>query len=108
MRINDRILEQQNRPINEIKELQSADSQSTITRHINQQTISSEDRNGFDHLPPGYDQKVIGVIIYFLFFANLFFNIDMGILPAGSIRIKNELKLSNSQYGLLGSVVYFG
>lgn len=75
---------------------------------MNQKSVSSEERDGFDHLPPGYDHKVIGIIIYFLFFANLFFNIDMGILPAGSIKIKRELKLSNSQYGMLGSVVYFG
>ena len=59
-------------------------------------------------MPPGYDPKVIGIIIYALFFANLFFNIDMGILPAGSIKIKKELDLTNSQYGMLGSVVYFG
>ena len=70
--------------------------------------MGSDELDGFEHLPPEYDHKVIALIIYFLFFANLFFNIDMGILPAGSIKIKKELKLNNSQYGVLGSVVYFG
>jgi predicted MFS family arabinose efflux permease len=75
---------------------------------MNQRSVSSEERTGFDHLPPGYSPRIVGIIIYCLFFANLFFNIDMGILPAGSIKIKGELKMSNSQYGVLGSVVYFG
>jgi hypothetical protein len=32
----------------------------------------------------------------------------MGILPAGSTKIKNELNIENSQFGALGSVVYLG
>ena len=32
----------------------------------------------------------------------------MGILPAGSQVIKKELKLNNTEFGTLGSVVYFG
>jgi hypothetical protein len=32
----------------------------------------------------------------------------MGILPAGSTRIKEEIGLDNSKFGALGSVVYFG
>ena len=43
-----------------------------------------------------------------LFLANMFFNIDMGILPAGSIKIKEDLVIDNSQFGTLGSVAYFG
>jgi len=42
------------------------------------------------------------------FFANLFVNIDMGILPAGSVKIKGELNIENTRFGFLGSVVYFG
>ena len=42
------------------------------------------------------------------FFANLFVNIDMGILPAGSLKIKAELEIENTRFGFLGSVVYFG
>lgn len=32
----------------------------------------------------------------------------MGILPAGSVPIKEELKIENSKFGALGSVVYLG
>ena len=32
----------------------------------------------------------------------------MGILPAGSTKIKYELNIENSQFGTLGSVVYLG
>jgi len=32
----------------------------------------------------------------------------MGILPAGSLKIKEELGLNNKEFGALGSVVYFG
>ncbi len=44
-------------------------------------------------------------IFYFLmvqFFANLFVNIDMGILPAGSIKIKAELNIENTKIRSLG------
>ena len=32
----------------------------------------------------------------------------MGILPAGSTKIKEELDVENAKFGLLGSVVYLG
>ena len=32
----------------------------------------------------------------------------MGILPAGSTKIKAELDIENAKFGLLGSVVYLG
>lgn len=60
------------------------------------------------HLPPGFDPKIIKLCVYVQFFANLFVNVDMGILPAGSIKIKEELGMHNSEFGVLGSVVYFG
>ena len=60
------------------------------------------------HLPEEYNLTVVKLTLYCIFFANLFLNIDMGILPAGSTVIKDELKMNNSQYGTLGSVVYFG
>lgn len=40
--------------------------------------------------------------------ANYFINIDMGILPAGSTVIKNELGIENAKFGALGSMVYLG
>ena len=35
-------------------------------------------------------------------------NIDTGILPAGSVVIKNELSIADGPYGALGSMVYIG
>ena len=35
-------------------------------------------------------------------------NIDMGIMAAGTVSIKNDLNLKKTEYGSLGSVVYFG
>ena len=60
------------------------------------------------HLPADYEASAIRLVLLVVFLANLFVNIDMGILPAGSTRIKRDLKLNHSQYGTLGSVVYFG
>jgi hypothetical protein len=39
---------------------------------------------------------------------NLLNNIDHGVLPAGSILIKNDLALNNLQYGTIGSAVFAG
>jgi len=39
---------------------------------------------------------------------NLFINIDNGILPAGSLVIKEELNIGNEKFGTLGSFVYLG
>ena len=47
-------------------------------------------------------------MVYCLFFSNLFLNLDIGILPAGSIDIKHEMGLSNTGFGSLGSVTYLG
>ena len=43
-----------------------------------------------------------------VFFANLFVNIDHGVMPAGSIVIRDDLGETNSEYGLLGSIVFAG
>ena len=42
------------------------------------------------------------------FSANLFVNIDMGILPACTVIIMKELQLDKTWFGFLGSVVYLG
>ena len=51
---------------------------------------------------------VIKIFVMVQFFANLFVNIDMGILPAGSTVIKKELNIDNIWFGFLGSIVYLG
>ncbi len=43
-----------------------------------------------------------------IFMVNLLINIDHGVVPAATTRLKDDLKINNSQLGLLGSVVYFG
>ncbi len=39
---------------------------------------------------------------------NMLNNIDHGVLPAGSITIKQDLGMDNLQYGLIGSAVFAG
>jgi hypothetical protein len=34
--------------------------------------------------------------------------LDMGILPAGAIKIQAELKMKDAEWGTVGAVVYFG
>ena len=60
------------------------------------------------HLPSDIDPKDVLAFVFIQFFINLFINIDMGILPAGSTVIKAELGIENAKFGLLGSVVYLG
>ena len=48
------------------------------------------------HLPEDYDPKAVQLVLLVVFLANLFVNIDMGILPAGSTPIKKDLKLNHS------------
>jgi hypothetical protein len=60
------------------------------------------------HLPPGFSPKIIKLFLCVQFAANLFVNVDMGILPACTVKIKEELNLDNTWFGFLGSVVYGG
>ena len=59
------------------------------------------------HLPPGYSPFMVSITLYCIFFVNLFMNIDMGIMAAGTSSIQPHFGLSNAKYGSLGSVVYF-
>ena len=43
-----------------------------------------------------------------IFFMNLIINIDHGVMPAGAIVIKEYIDVSNTEYGLLGSIVFAG
>lgn len=60
------------------------------------------------HLPDDINPKIVTLFVVTQFFINLFVNIDMGILPAGSTKIKEELGIENTQFGFLGSIVYLG
>lgn len=48
------------------------------------------------YLPPDIDRGVVFKFVVLQFFAYFFINIDMGILPAGSTVIKEELGIHNS------------
>lgn len=43
-----------------------------------------------------------------IFFSNLLINLDHGILAACTTELRDDLKLTNMQIGVLGSLVYFG
>ena len=45
---------------------------------------------------------------YLQFIANLLMMFDMGILPACTVIMMEELKMPNSTFGMLGSMVYVG
>ena len=64
--------------------------------------------NDWGHLPKGYSPVLVKLTLYCVFFVNLFMNIDMGIMASGTTSIQPEFKLNKSEYGSLGSVVYFG
>lgn len=63
---------------------------------IDKETKENDAKSDFSHLPPDYNARIVSITLYVLFFANLFVNVDMGILPAGSTKIKEEMKLTNS------------
>jgi predicted MFS family arabinose efflux permease len=59
-------------------------------------------------LPSDFEVKWIRIFLWTQFFANLFVNVDMGILPASSTKIKQQMGLDNTMFGFLGSIVYLG
>jgi hypothetical protein len=80
----------------------------SISEESVHQSEEFEKKKTGSQLPPDYDPKFVTICVLVQFFANLFINIDMGILPAGSTKIKEELGIENSMFGLLGSMVYLG
>ena len=46
--------------------------------------------------------------MWLLFACNFCVNIDMGILPACTLKMTKELNLDTANFGLLGSIVYVG
>ena len=60
---------------------------------------------------PGTDQfnrAVVNFLFLLVLFMNVLINVDHGVMPAGSIVIKEDIGVNNTEYGLLGSVVFFG
>jgi len=51
---------------------------------------------------------MINTVFMFVFFSNVFLNVDHGSLPGCSGQIKESLGMNNFEFGMLGSVVYGG
>jgi hypothetical protein len=63
------------------------DEQMETDRQLDQSSTRVEqttENSVKSHLPAEYNLTVVKITLYIIFFANLFLNIDMGILPAGS------------------------
>lgn len=60
------------------------------------------------HLPEGYEKKWVQYFVLAQFMANLFVNIDMGILPASINKIESDLHIDDIRFGLLQTVIYVG
>ena len=43
-----------------------------------------------------------------LFATFVLVNLDLGVLPASSVKIKDELRISDSKFGALGSSFFLG
>lgn len=67
-----------------------------------------EIQEGSSTEPKKYKQGVLIFVFMVIFLINTLINIDHGVIPAATTRIKEDLEIENSQLGLLGSVVYFG
>ncbi len=52
--------------------------------------------------------KYVNRFRWILFASNFCVNIDLGILPACTIKMSKDLDLDTSEFGGLGSVVYIG
>ena len=57
---------------------------------------------------PAINRKAVSATFALILLMNLLINIDHGVMPAGAIAIRQSLGISNTEYGLLGSMVFFG
>jgi predicted MFS family arabinose efflux permease len=68
-------------------------------------SIKSEDILVYDL---GLSQKAISLVTALIFFLDILINFDHGALPSASVAIKNDVLLSNVEFGSLGSFVFLG
>ena len=61
-----------------------------------------------NYLPPEIDMVYVNRFLWILFASNFCVNIDMGILPACTLKMSQELNLETADMGMLGSIVYCG
>jgi hypothetical protein len=57
---------------------------------------------------PVMNKKVLNCVVITIFLCSLLLNVDMGILPAGEAKIREENGMTHGQYGLLGGIDYAG
>ena len=62
----------------------------------------------FNPNQPVFNETVVNMLFLLVLFMNVLINVDHGVMPAGSIVIKEDLDINNTEYGLLGSVVFLG
>ena len=55
-----------------------------------------------------FNRAVVNFLFFLVLFMNILINVDHGVMPAGSIVIKEALRVNNKLYGLLGSTVFAG
>ena len=56
----------------------------------------------------GYKKASVLCVCGFIFFLDILINVDHGALPSASVVLKDDLNLSNVQFGSLGSLVFLG
>ena len=54
------------------------------------------------------EERYVSQVFYILFFTDFVINMDIGILPACSIKIMSDLNLNYEEFGALGSIVFVG
>lgn len=86
---------------------QGADSLFFEESVAERQSVRSS-RTGAGHQREPLSSGVVKLTFAVILFLNLIINIDHGVMPAGAITIKDYLGVSNTEYGLLGSIVFFG
>ena len=77
-------------------------------RPFSTQNISSSDFRLLSVDKPIFNETVVNMLFVVVLFMNVLINIDHGVMPAGSIVIKDDLDINNTEYGLLGSIVFIG
>lgn len=55
-----------------------------------------------------FNPKIIKLFLLTQFSANLFVNLDMGMMPACTVIMMKEFDIDKTWFGFLGSVVYGG
>ena len=100
-------------PVEESKEKSLENELDYQFHHTERKTIDVTQGNAGanstgNHLPPTLDMKYVNRFRWILFASNFCVNIDMGILPACTLKMSKELSLETAEFGGLGSIVYVG